>query len=708
MSENIIVEGIQTNNLKNIDIEIIKNGINVIIGPSGSGKSSLAYDTVAEIGLHELNSMYSDTTSEPRYKVRSYKNIITSIPIKQMNNNNNIHSTIGTYFNISQYLCVIFATVLNKDYDFFVLNKKENICQTCHGLGYIKDLDINRIVDYDKTVENIPIKCWTRYKDFYSAILKDFCIDNKIDYTKKFRDLSAKEKELILYGQSSKKYSERYKTVNRLASRTSNYYGIMLKKPMMVNFEPSSIFYTQVICKDCCGEKYSAEHRDYKVENLSIGEVLCLPLEELLQWIELVKKNESSESLKFSINQVHLFVSKAVELNSGHLSLNRIIPSLSGGELQRLRLVQVFNSQLNNLLIILDEPLAGLSKKEKDLVFNNVKTLSKKHTLLIVDHHSVFFDDAAKIISMGEKSGKFGGSIIDTKAYIKTQQENFSLPVLQIDKTEKIKIENTVYGYKGINIEIAKHRMNIITGSSGVGKSTLLREYLPQHFEKYAYINQKSLSGNSHSFVATNLDVFNPILDLFAKKFKKDKLFFSNVSGADGACPICGGTGKLIYGTDNDDRVSVDCKDCRGTGFNKDLAKYKIQDKNLFDIWYMTIDEAVDYYEKQNPKITEALRKAQEILLGHLQLGQLTSTLSGGENIRIKVLKSLKSTAEIYGIDEPFRGLNNYEMHKVAAFLSKMVTDGKTIIVVDHEEEAFKYFSKHIELVKNNNWLEGK
>ena len=277
MSENIIVEGIQTNNLKNIDVEIIKNGINVIIGPSGSGKSSLAYDTVAEIGLHELNAMYSDTISEPRYKVRSYKNIITSIPIKQMNNNNNIHSTIGTYFNISQYLCVIFATVLNKDYDFFVLNKKENICQTCHGLGYKKDLDINRIVDYDKTVENIPIKCWTRYKDFYSAILKDFCIDNKIDYTKKFRDLSAKEKELILYGQSSKKYSERYKTVNRLASRTSNYYGIMLKKPMMVNFEPSSIFYTQVICKDCCGEKYSSEHRDYKVENLSIGEVHCLP-----------------------------------------------------------------------------------------------------------------------------------------------------------------------------------------------------------------------------------------------------------------------------------------------------------------------------------------------------------------------------------------------------------------------------------------------
>ena len=708
MSENILIEGIQTNNLKNINVEIINNGINVIIGPSGSGKSSLAYDTVAEIGLHELNSMYSDVTSEPRYKVSSYKNIITSIPIKQMNNNNNIHSTIGTYFNISQYLCVIFATILNKDYDFFVLNKKENICQTCYGLGYIKDLDINRIIDYDKTIEEIPIKCWTRYKDFYKAILRDFCTDNKIDYTKKFRDISAKEKKLILYGQSSKKYSVRYKTVNRLASRTTNYFGIMTKKSMMGNFEPSSIFYTQIQCKDCHGEKYYSDHRNFKVENLSIGEVLCLSFTELLKWIEKVKEKEITESLKFSVNQIYLFVSKAVELNLGHLNLNRIIPSLSGGELQRLRLVQVFNSQLNNLLIILDEPLAGLSKKEKKLVYENIKILSKNHTLLIVDHHSVFFKDASQIIAMGEKSGKLGGLIIDTKKYIQSQQEKFSLFVLPIDNLFNIKIENSVYGYKGINISIANKRTNIITGSSGVGKSTLLREYFPQHFEKYVYINQKSLSGNSHSFVATNLDIFNSILDIFAKKFKKDKLFFSNVVGADGACSVCGGTGKLNYGTDYDDRVCVACKDCRGTGFNKDLAKYKIHDKNLFDIWYMTIDEAIEYYLLQSQKITTILKKAQEILLGHLQLGQLTSTLSGGENIRIKILKSLKSSIEVYGIDEPFRGLNNFEMYKIALFLSNMVEDGKTIIVVDHEEEAFKYFSRHIELVKINGWLEEK
>lgn len=178
-----------------------------------------------------------------------------------------------------------------------------------------------------------------------------------------------------------------------------------------------------------------------------------------------------------------------------------------------------------------------------------------------------------------------------------------------------------------------------------------------------------------------------------------------NLSGSEGSCSICGGTGKLIYGTDNNDRVSVICKDCKGTGFNKNLLKYTIQGKNIFDIWNMTIDEAVEYYASQSLKITETLQKAQEILLGHLQLGQLTLTLSGGENIRIKILKSLKTTTEIYGIDEPFRGLNNFEMYKVALFLSNIVNNGKTIIVVDHEENAFKYFSKKIELIKKDSWL---
>lgn len=705
MSQGIVVEGIETNNLKNIDVEIARNAINVIIGPSGSGKTSLAYDTIAAIGLHELNSMYSDAVNEPRYKVRAYKNMLVPVPIKQLNNNNNIHSTIGTYFDLNQYMCQIFSTILNIDYNFFILNKKDNICPTCLGLGYVKALDVNRIIDYDKNIEEVPIKCWTRHKDFYRAILKDFSIDNGIDYKKKFRELSLQERKIILYGQSKKKYSVRYKTTNRMAQRTTCYYGVMLNKPMILNFTPNNFFFTPIPCTDCDGKKYSKEHNDFKILDFSIGDILSMSFNELSKWLHDVQQCQLSTQLKFSLNQIDAFISKAIELKLGHLNLNRSIPSLSGGELQRLRLVRVFTSQLNGLLIVLDEPLAGLSKIEKEIIYNNILTLASRHTLLIVDHHSIFFERATQIISIGEKSGKQGGMIINTEQYIKTQQADFLLPIIESPKTIQVRVENKVYNYKGVDLCITMNSMNLITGHSGAGKTTLLREYLPQHFDKYTYINQKTLTGHNHSFVITILDIFNLTLDLFSKKFNKDKSFFSNHSGAEGVCPECEGTGRLVYGNDNFDRVIIQCKDCGGSGFRKELKKYRIQGKSICDVWTMTISEALEFYSTQSKKITSILQNAQDILLGHLQLGQLVSTLSGGENIRIKILKSLKTTTEIYGIDEPFKGLNNFEIYTISKFFLNMVRNGKTLIVVDHEEESFKYFSKHIEIINKDGWL---
>ena len=167
MGKNIIVTGIQTNNLKNVDIELEKNAINLVIGPSGSGKSSLAYDTVAQIGLHELGAMYSDGVNEPEYKIQSFSNMVVTIPIKQLNNNNNVRSTIGTYFSLNPCLAKIYSSILEMPYDYFVLNKSENVCPNCMGIGYVKRMDPNKIIDYDKKIEDVPIRCWKKNKDFY-------------------------------------------------------------------------------------------------------------------------------------------------------------------------------------------------------------------------------------------------------------------------------------------------------------------------------------------------------------------------------------------------------------------------------------------------------------------------------------------------------------------------------------------------------------
>ena len=211
MKKDIIFNGIETNNLKDIDITLIKNAINLIIGPSGSGKSSLAYDTIAQIGQHEFMSMFADNVSEPTYRVKSFSNMAAAVPIKQTNNNNNLRSTIGTYFGLNRSIGLIYAVKLGVPEDAFVLNKESNLCPVCHGLGTISMLDEVRIVDYNVSLEKNPFKCWNRNKDFYSEIIKRYCVDEGIDTTKTLRDLSDNEKKKILYGESDKKYSIRYK-----------------------------------------------------------------------------------------------------------------------------------------------------------------------------------------------------------------------------------------------------------------------------------------------------------------------------------------------------------------------------------------------------------------------------------------------------------------------------------------------------------------
>lgn len=708
MQNNIFVEGIETNNLKNINVEIIKGAINLILGPSGSGKSTLAYETIAQIGKHEYLSMFADDISEPTYRVRSFVNMLPAVPIKQSNHNNNTRSSIGTYFGLSRKISLIYSALLDMEDDFFVLNKEGNVCENCHGLGTESILDINKIVNYNIPIKNIPFRCWNRYKDFFSQMLCNYCAEQDIDAEKIFRDLTETEKQQLLYGISDKKYSVKYKKVGRLASRTTKYYGVMLEHDMMPGCSIGKSFYSDVECHCCHGMKYNDEYLNYKIHGLSIGEFLTTEFDDLLPIVTKMVSEISDVQLKFALTRVHGFIQKAVELKLGHLFFNRSIPTLSGGELQRLRLVQVFNAQLSNLLIVLDEPLAGLSANEKPIIKRNIVDLSKNNTVVIVDHGTAFLDVSEEIICLGESGGSNGGYIIDTAAYIKKQQMSCNFFAPSCGEFLNIKIDSKVYQYTGANINLALGRMNLITGDSGVGKSTLLREYFPQVLDEYMYINQKPMLGNKNSSVITALDIFTKISSIYGSKFKKDKKFFSNLTGNDGCCKKCGGAGYIEYGDRDSSLLRIECQECQGTGFNIKLKEYKIEGKSIFDIWHMTIEEAADYYCEVDKKIYETLTDAESVMLGHLKLGQPTSTLSGGENIRLKMLKHIHSSAKILGVDEPFKGLNNTEKNAVGLFLDSLRIKGKTIVVIDHTEDIDYFFSNHLVIKKINNKIIGQ
>lgn len=705
MNKSINIWGIETNNLKNIDITLAYNGINLIVGPSGSGKSSLAYDTIAQIGQHEFMSMFADNISEPTYQVKGYRNIIPAVPIKQSNFNNNIRSTIGTYFGINRSIILIYSAMLGLSEDFFVLNKEENLCEKCRGIGSVKVLDINKVINYDLPLNKNPIRCWKHYKDFYAQIIQQFCEDNKIDSKKTFRQVSAEEKYRILYGESEKKYSIRYRKNYGFSRRSTRYFGIMTEKPMMPSFIPPQQYFSDITCECCKGKKYSSQHEQYKLIGISIGDFMIMPFDQLHQHIKKMMSSITNNSLAFALNNISKFVKKAIELNLGHLCFHRSIPTLSGGELQRLRMIQVLNTQLSNLLLVLDEPLAGLSGEEKHSVYNCIINLSKKHTVVIVDHSEFFINSAKSIIALGEKGGILGGYLINANDFFKDQRVINKINVEKPKKIIQVIIKSSIYTYSGVDIKIGENCLNLITGHSGVGKSTLLREYFAQYFEKYFYINQKQLLGNKNSSVATVLGILVQISTLFANKHKKDRRFFSNLTGCAGMCPICQGAGYVEFGTEYNAKLRLQCKECNGTGFNKILKKYTLNDKNIFEIWDMTVNEASVFFFNLDNKISYLLEEASSLLLGHLKIGQPISTLSGGENIRIKLLKIMNSRADVFGIDEPFKGLSNSEIFCVVQYLERIRQKGKTIIVVDHSDSIKQYFSNFIELTCVNGIL---
>lgn len=705
MADVIRIEGIETNNLRGLDITLAKRALNLIIGPSGSGKSSLAYDTVAQIGQHEYMAMFADDVAEPSYKVKSYDNMVVAVPIKQSNSNNNMHSTIGTYFGLNRSIAFIFSALTGVPEDHFTLNRVTNLCENCHGLGFVSVIDINRIIDYSTPIAQNPFRCWNKFKDFYKQILVAYCREVGIDSSKTFRELTEEEKNTLLYGEGKTKYKFLFKRNNGTSQRTSCYYGIMTGKAMMQDYKTANKFYSERTCPCCRGKKYGIDQEQHKVGSLSIGDFMTMPFAQLITFIDKTKLRVKDIRVSFAFDSVHTFLKKANDLNLGHLFFHRAIPTLSGGELQRLRMIQVFNSQLTDMLVVLDEPLAGLSGREKKSIYENIISLCDRHTVLVVDHNDVFVSQAKMIYALGPGGGSKGGRLIDAGKYMQQEAEPRSLKVQKSNVLLHLVLSSSIYQYCGVQITIMQDAMNMVTGPSGVGKSTLLREYFPQYFDEYMYINQKPIMGNKTSSVITALELFGRIQDLFAKKTGKDRRWFSNQSGCDGACPICGGAGYIEYGYDTRTKSTLVCEECEGTGFNKVLKKYSINGKNVFDIWNMTIDEGIEYFGKLDPKISSTFEEASSILLGHLKLGQQTSTLSGGENIRIKIMKAAKSTAKVLGIDEPFKGLSPSEIYLVATFFDSIRSKGKTIVVVDHSEEAGIYFGHKIVLAQKDGML---
>ena len=701
--ENIInYRGVKTHNLKNIDIKIDKNKLIAVAGPSGSGKSSLVYGTIYNIAEFEEARLKNDVTGIKKFIVDDYSNIIPAVEIKQTNNNSNPRSTIATFLNLDTEFKKIFTKVNNVSPTIFTFNNPKNACEKCMGLGYVYEINDNQIIDENKSIKEGAFLKWHKTTLGYEEkLLIKFAEDNNISITTKFKDLKESDRELLCYGTSEKKYQVSFKAYGKPRNKAFRYVGILKEsEENLENIEKASNkqkvekYSSEKTCPYCGGQRFNKKVLEYKVLEKSIGEFYIMEIEELYEFLIKNKKSEIEDEVK-NICQT---LKEIIKANIGYLNLNRSIPSLSGGELQRLRLVSIMNSKISNMMYIIDEPSAKLHVTEYENLYENFKEIKKReNTVIFVEHNPYFLKRVDEVIFIGPGSGEKGGKIMKNQ---KVEEITYVRKKELIPKSyEEVKGIN-INTIKDLAVKIPKNCVTGIYGVSGSGKSSLVK-VLTERIDKSEYITQKPIRGSINSTIGTySGDLFKNIREELALKYKINEEIL-NFNTEQGACPYCGGKGTKKFLYDYGKEIDVTCDVCEGKRYSEEVLKIQlVKGKNIYEILTMTIETMLEEEFFESKKVVEKLNLLRRLGLGHLNLFRTTNTLSGGEAQRVKLSSILgkKIKDKFLFFDEPLSGLSLQDSCKILDLFRELAEKGVTIVFIEHNILAIEACDYIIEM----------
>lgn len=696
---------ISTNNLKNISVEFDDHEIIYIGGASGSGKSSLAFDTIAAISENEYGSLTRDNKVAVKYRVQEYDTVLVAATLKQLNFNVNPRSIILTYFGLYQHMANVLSHCTGLTADSFSLNGAYR-CRNCNGIGYTNVVDELLVVDPTRTLKEGPFKCWNAsYSDFFSQLLHNFCEEQKINESKRFGQLSKETQEMLLRSKGTTKYKISYTAGGRKRSKTSVYIGpiLGLESDMNDMFGLGQDKYSKpCMCTSCLGSRLSDQVGLQKIQGKAdVRFMLTRSLNEVGSVIKEIKKAIKSDTIGYSCDYLLHFIDSCSRLNVSYLNFSRSISTLSGGELQRLRMVQLLLGKLKNLLIVLDEPTGSLDPKEADAVIKIIAELKKNNTVIVVDYNDKLRKIADRAYFLGPKSGIHGGQLIKEADYQKMQEGSSVIPSRKKSNKISVMLKSDYVNY-GNGLDIYEKALNGICGGSGIGKSTILRDILPYQLDDYQYITQKPIKANRNSTVGSYTGLLNEVRNYYASKTKKDKKIFSLAQ--DGACPKCEGKGSILIGEFYDEQLFTDCEECGGTGYAKSTLEQLVDGLSIYEFLNQNIEEIIDNDISVSKKFDNNVRLLAKLGLGHLSLNQRVSSLSGGENQRIKLSQALgDSKTKMYGLDEPSKGLGRKEMLDLIGMIYENIEKfGKTFIVSEHNTEFLELCSYVSELKKQD------
>lgn len=699
--QKITYRGIKTHNLKNIDVDLYKGGMTCIAGVSGSGKSSLAFSTIAGISQAEYDKMTNDNKVEIDYDVDSYDDVIMAIPLKQLNFNVNPRSTIMSYFDLQKYVVYVAASITGLPLSDFNYNG-DGRCRECHGLGYKLKPDPISIIDYDKRICEVPFRCWQKtHVDFFRQLLIAYCDECGIDSNKRFKDLSEEEREKLLYGIGDIKQTFKYKAGGRTRSKTSCYIGPILgldKTTDDIFSHNREQYCSQKKCDCCNGSRLRAKTADKElIKGFTVAKLYTENLDNLEN--DLGKLKECTEKkLHPAIDNMLSFIESCKKVGLGYLSLTRSIASLSGGELQRLRVAQLLIGKMHDLLIVLDEPTASLYPAEVNNTVDIIEKMRRNNTLLVVEHNEKIIEQADHNIYLGYDGGKNGGYLISKAEYLKLQDGSIEYQFFKGASKDKYLLDSDHVDFAGSELIITRGSILALCGMSGCGKTTILRDILPKFYEDYLYVSQKPLKGNSFTTVATYTKLLDEIRNYFAKALGKDKGYFSQ--RGKGACEKCGGTGVVEIGSFYEEKLYDTCDKCNGTGYLNEVLSWKVDGLSIYDIQQMTVDELIAANLSISGKASKMLDLLSNLGLGYLKLSQKVKTLSGGENQRIKLAEALNDNKyAMIGLDEPAKGFGRRETARLLGLIYNQVAQNKkTFIIAEHDTMFLNYCSYYAEL----------
>ncbi|BAQ14440.1 putative excinuclease ABC subunit A [Clostridium botulinum] len=699
IKESIYVAGAREKNLKNIDIEIPKKKITVFTGVSGSGKSSLVFDTIAAESQRQLNETYSSFIRHrlPHYgqpDVDSIKNLSVAIIINQKRIGGNSRSTVGTITDIAPLLRLLFSRI-GKPFvgysDVFSFNNPNGMCMHCDGLGKVDSINIDKLLDKNKSLNEGAILFPTFKPGGWR--LKRYIHSGLFDNDKKIKDYDEKELDLLL-----NKTDIKIETDDPDWPKTSLYEGLIpriersfLKKEggerEKYKKEINKIV-TKEICPVCKGARLNEKILSCKINGKNIADCTKMQINDLIIFMKEIKEQSVQTVLKALISRLeHLEY-----IGLGYLSLDRETSSLSGGESQRIKMVKQLGSSLTGLTYIFDEPSIGLHPHDIGRINKLLKMLRDKgNTVLIVEHDPDIIKIADYIIDMGPKAGIEGGNIVykgtpegllqSNTLTGKALQYKPQIKLHTRKAKEWLSIKNAnLHNLKNINVDIPKGVMTVVTGVAGSGKSTLINRLLPKIYPETIFIDQGSIHASIRSNIATYTGIFDFIRNLFAKENNvKSSLFSFN---SEGACPECKGLGVTYTDLAFMDTVISTCEVCEGNRFTDKVLNFKFRGKNISQVLKMTVAEAIDFFKED--EIYLVLRRLVDVGIDYITLGQPLNTLSGGELQRLKLAAQLDSKGNIYVLDEPTTGLHISDITKLVAIMNRLVNQGSTLIVIEH------------------------